>query len=144
MKGKPAIFLLLASILFNSSLIVSAENQNSASSDSLNKSVSHVGDSNNSIPKTSPAVRATFQKSYPNPFGHSGISVRYTLSETCLVDYKIYSINGTVVHESTEGMTPPGVHAIDLSIASGVSSGIYFIRITACDSSWAQRIVLIK
>jgi hypothetical protein len=92
----------------------------------------------------SPSENRTMQRGYPNPFGPSGISVRYTLAETCLVDYKIYSIDGAVVEEAAEGFTTPGLHVICWYNADRFPSGIYFMRITACDSSWAQRIVLQK
>jgi hypothetical protein len=91
-----------------------------------------------------PSENREMRRRYPNPFGPSGISVRYTLAETCLVDYKIYSIDGAVIEEATDGFTTPGLHVICWYNADRFPSGIYFMRITACDSSWAQRIVLQK
>jgi hypothetical protein len=103
-----------------------------------------LGNSAESAQIKSPSKNREMQRRYPNPFGPSGISVRYTLAETCLVDYKIYSIDGAVVEEAAEGFTTPGLHVICWYNADRFPSGIYFMRITACDSSWAQRIVLQK
>ncbi|MCG3158059.1 MAG: hypothetical protein DKINENOH_04700 [bacterium] len=89
-----------------------------------------------------PKEFALFQN-YPNPFNPS-TTIRYHLPARARVTMKIYDVMGHEVAELMNGK-PHEAGAFDFVWhAKGVTSGVYYLRISAGDFTTAQKLVLLK
>ncbi|RIK72459.1 hypothetical protein DCC62_19545, partial [candidate division KSB1 bacterium] len=89
-----------------------------------------------------PKEFALFQN-YPNPFNPS-TTIRYHLPARARVTMKIYDVMGHEVAELMNGK-PHEAGAFDFVWhAKGVTSGVYYLRISAGDFTAAQKLVLLK
>jgi hypothetical protein len=107
----------------------------------------HISNSITEV-KGHPAIPTEFylSQNYPNPFNPSTI-INFKIPEASFVTLKIYDILGrevtTLVHEEK----PAGTYNVKFyasSINGGLSSGIYFYRLTAGNFSNVKKMLLLK
>jgi len=79
---------------------------------------------------------------YPNPFNPS-TTLSFDLSEAEKVSLIIYDVQGKEVISLVDGYKNSGSYEVNFD-GSGLSSGIYFARLVACESSHIQKLLLIK
>jgi hypothetical protein len=93
------------------------------------------------LPKT-PTEFALFQN-YPNPFNPS-TAIRYHVPKRTQVTLKIYDTMGHEVAELMNGKQhEPGAYDIVWD-ARGLTSGVYFYRISAGDFTSVRKLILMK
>jgi len=81
-------------------------------------------------------------QNYPNPFNPS-TSIRYELPERSFVSLKVYDMVGREVTTLLNGYQEAGSHDVAFN-AAGLTSGIYFYRITTEKYTETKKLVLIK
>jgi len=79
---------------------------------------------------------------YPNPFNPS-TTINYTLSQSAIVQLKVYDIAGQEVASLVNGLENQGVHQINFN-ASRLSSGIYYYTLIAGEQKVTNRMLLVK
>lgn len=88
-----------------------------------------------------------FKGVYPNPF-NSSVSLEYGLAEQAQVTFAIYDIQGRKIRSIGCGSMPAGYHSIVWNGANDrdkpVTSGVYFVKMTAGERIFTQRAVLLK
>jgi hypothetical protein len=84
----------------------------------------------------------TLEQNFPNPFNPS-TTIRFTLPFRSPVRLAVYDLLGREVTVLTEGEFPPGSHAVWWD-ASAISSGVYFYRLSAGNTSATRSMVLVK
>ncbi len=94
-------------------------------------------DDDSSLPK-----HITLHPNYPNPFNTTTV-IGFSLPKAMPVSLDIYDILGRKVVRLFEGTSSPGEHSIPWD-ASGMSSGIYFYRLTAGDDVRVGQALLMK
>ncbi|MCX6157600.1 MAG: T9SS type A sorting domain-containing protein [Ignavibacteriae bacterium] len=95
------------------------------------------------IQPTGEAVNAyKLSQNYPNPFNPSTV-IKFSIPQSKLVTLKIYDVSGKEVETLVNSQLPQGTYNYTLN-ASGLSSGVYFYKITAGDFTEIKRMVLIK
>jgi len=85
---------------------------------------------------------ALLHQNYPNPF-NPGTTITFDLAESGPVRITIYDITGRLIKELQNGVFPAGEHALRWD-ASGISSGIYLVRLDAAGFSQTIRSTLLK
>ncbi len=78
----------------------------------------------------------------PNPFNQRSL-VSFTLQREGYIELSVYDIAGREMVVLTEGFYPAGGHQA-IWDASGVSSGVYFARLTADESVQTLKLLLVK
>jgi len=107
-----------------------------------------------------PQVPVVFalEHNYPNPIssgsesayggkgGKSQTTISYTLPKPCKVSLKIYNIKGQLVETLVNEEQQPGNYSVVWNVPkkSGISSGVYFDRITAGDFTDTKKCVILK
>jgi hypothetical protein len=91
----------------------------------------------NSVP-----VNFMLSQNYPNPFNPS-TTIKYSVPHADLVSLKIYDILGREVRTLINEYKSPGTYYINFN-AHGLSSGVYFYRLTAGSYSGVKKLILIK
>jgi hypothetical protein len=81
-------------------------------------------------------------QNYPNPFNPT-TNIRYQITNNKLVTLKIYDILGKEVADFVNEKQSSGVYEVTFN-GSGLSSGIYFYKLTAGDYLEVKRMILIK
>ncbi len=81
-------------------------------------------------------------QNYPNPFNPS-TTINYDLPEASHVTLKIFNVMGELVQVLTDEEKPAGYHHTDFN-AAGLSSGIYFYRISAGSFTDIKKMILVK
>lgn len=81
-------------------------------------------------------------QNYPNPFNPETI-IRFGLPEAANVKLDLYDLSGALISTIYQGEKQAGYHTFRLS-ASGLSSGIYFYRLTANDKIFIKKMNIIK
>jgi hypothetical protein len=81
-------------------------------------------------------------QNYPNPFNPS-TSIRYALPERSNVTLTVYNTLGQEVATLVQGEKEAGHHEAVLD-ASGLSSGVYFYRLTAGAFTETKRMLLLR
>ncbi|MCD6161246.1 MAG: T9SS type A sorting domain-containing protein [candidate division Zixibacteria bacterium] len=79
---------------------------------------------------------------YPNPF-NAQTTIRYTLPNSSDVVIDIYDLLGCSVKTMYYKEQPAGYYQVVWD-AAGISSGVYFYRIKACNSQKIRKMVLLK
>jgi len=85
---------------------------------------------------------------YPNPFNPS-TTVNFAMERSSPISLDVYDINGRYIANLADGFFEAGRHSIEWH-ASGISSGIYFIRLSAIGNestgsrSSTTRVLLLK
>jgi hypothetical protein len=79
---------------------------------------------------------------YPNPFNPT-LSIRYDLPRPSRVSIDVFNVLGRKVTTLVNGEMPAGWHSVGWN-ASGLASGLYFVRVRAGDFSATRKAVLLK
>lgn len=80
---------------------------------------------------------------FPNPFNPS-TSIRFEIERSSLVTLEVYNLSGKKIEVLINNeIIPPGKKEISFD-GSGLSSGIYFYKLTAGDFTQTRRMLLIK
>ncbi|NND73086.1 MAG: T9SS type A sorting domain-containing protein [Rhodothermales bacterium] len=79
---------------------------------------------------------------YPNPFS-SLTTIAYELPGPADVTLAVYDLLGREVRQLASGNVPTGRHEI-LFDGTGLTSGVYFVRLQAGDSAVTKRMVLVR
>lgn len=90
---------------------------------------------NNALPVDTssfrPAPTYLLSQNYPNPFNPS-TTINYYLQEECIVSLKIFDITGREISALAEGLHSRGSYFAEFDAGkAGLSSGVYFCRLTA-------------
>jgi hypothetical protein len=88
------------------------------------------------------AVRYFLGQSFPNPFNPI-TTLEFGVREHCRVALTLYNVRGQEVRTLVDQEYDPGTYRTVLS-AAGLSSGVYFCRMTAGDFTATTRLVLLK
>lgn len=78
-------------------------------------------------------TRYTLDQNYPNPFNPS-TKISYSVPARSFVNLKVYDALGSQVVELVNEIKESGSYSVDFN-GSGLTSGVYFCRITASDLS---------
>lgn len=84
----------------------------------------------------------TLHPNYPNPFNPS-TTVAFSLPEAARVTLSVYNIAGEHVQTLTWGQLGAGTHRLAWN-ASGLSSGVYLIRLQAGNQIQTRKALLVK
>ena len=79
---------------------------------------------------------------YPNPF-NSVTEFAFQLAEPEKVKVSLYDVQGRMIEKLTEGTFSAGQHTVGINM-QGHSSGIYFIRLSAGNTSYTQKLIFQK
>ena len=79
---------------------------------------------------------------YPNPF-NSLTRIGYSLAEAGIVDVAVYDLSGRRVAELASGARESGVHSLTFD-ASGLSSGVYLVKLESAGQVARQKLTLVK
>jgi hypothetical protein len=82
------------------------------------------------------------KQNYPNPFNPT-TTIRYVIPERALVTIKIYDILGDEITTLVNEEKPIGNYEVDF-IASNLSSGVYFYKLTAGDFIQTKKMILLR
>ncbi len=93
-------------------------------------------------PELSTPAEFTMLSAYPNPFNPSTV-ISFELRDASYVDLAVYDISGREVAQLAEGFMSAGVHEAVFD-GSTLSSGVYFVNMTAGDFNRTQKLLLIK
>ncbi len=88
------------------------------------------------------AARYTLEQNYPNPFNPL-TTLRYSIPLSGNVKLTVFDGAGRIVAELVNQWQTAGNYTVDFN-ASGLSSGIYFYRLSAGNFSQTQKLVLLK
>ena len=81
-------------------------------------------------------------QNYPNPFNPS-TTIQYGLRETSDVSLKVFNMLGQNIATLVDGKQTAGSYSV-LFDASGLASGIYFYQLTADNTTFSKRMILMK
>ncbi len=79
---------------------------------------------------------------YPNPF-NSSTTITYGLPVNAVVELSLFDLSGRVVATLESGRYPAGWHRTVID-ASGLATGLYFIRMEAGDFRSTRRVLLVR
>ncbi len=99
---------------------------------------------NTAVEEPADDVPGTFSLSpnYPNPFNPT-TTIGYTLGQASHVSLKVYDALGRHVASLVEAFQPQGAHRRSFD-ASDLTSGVYFVKLTAGDFVQSIPVVLMK
>jgi len=78
----------------------------------------------------------------PNPF-NSITQISYTVPRQGIVSVRVYDINGRLVATLMDGIASFGSHTVVWN-ASGISAGVYFVRLASGDRVWTVKTAHVK
>jgi DNA-binding beta-propeller fold protein YncE len=81
-------------------------------------------------------------QNYPNPFNPS-TTIRFYVPATGTVSLAVFDMLGREVVRLVDGVMQAGTHSVQLN-GSGLSSGIYFYRLTGATASEVRKMILMK
>lgn len=84
----------------------------------------------------------SLRQNYPNPFNPS-TTINYTIPVSGFVTLKVYNVLGKEVGTIVNGVKEAGTHSVNFS-ASGLSSGVYFYKLTAGNFSSTRKFIVTK
>jgi hypothetical protein len=95
-----------------------------------------------------PVTDFVLRQNYPNPF-NPGTSIQYTIGSMQFVTLKVYDVLGREVATLVNEEKPAGSYEVNFSAgsfgdASGLSSGIYFYRLSTEHYSETKSMMLLK
>jgi hypothetical protein len=85
---------------------------------------------------------ASLEQNYPNPFNTS-TNISYSLEEAGEVRLEVYDISGRRVATLADGYEQGGEHSVSWN-GPGVSSGVYFYRLSTADYMSTKKMHLLK
>ena len=81
-------------------------------------------------------------QNYPNPFNPS-TKIRFRILEFGFVSLKVYDVLGNEIATLVNEAKPAGSYEVEFS-GIGLSTGVYFYRLTAADYSASKKLILLK
>ena len=84
----------------------------------------------------------TVEQNFPNPFNPE-TTIRFTIPSTAQTRVAVYNVLGNEVAELLHTRLQAGTHTVTFH-GSGLSSGVYFYRITAGTQSITKQMILLK
>jgi hypothetical protein len=93
---------------------------------------------------TNPAIpfEYTLSQNYPNPFNNSTV-IKFSLPQRAFVNLTVYDITGQLVASLVNNEMDAGEHKIQFN-KPGLSSGIYFCRLSADGRTFIRKMMLLK
>lgn len=85
---------------------------------------------------------ASLDQNYPNPFNPT-TNIRFTLPAESNVTLVLYNAAGQEVATLINGVAPAGHHTVTLD-ATGLTSGVYFYKLTAGNFTETKKMTLLK
>ena len=82
------------------------------------------------------------KQNYPNPF-NSSTTIKYELPKSAEVRLSVYDILGREVSVLVNEKKDAGIHEVKFD-ASGLSSGVYFYRLTASSYVDTKKFLLVR
>ena len=102
------------------------------------------------VPELINPQQFSLSQNYPNPFTKSTL-ISYTIPKPSNVKIQIYNIRGYLVEELINGIETAGrkqiewnVPEIPASAGTGLSSGIYFYRLSTEEKSFIKTMILMR
>lgn len=86
--------------------------------------------------------RYELAQNYPNPFNPT-TSIKYSIPDAGIVKLIVYDALGREVARLVNGNVNAGSHTVDFN-AAGLSSGIYFYRLTSGDFTDIKKMMIVK
>ncbi|MBT3848063.1 MAG: T9SS type A sorting domain-containing protein [Candidatus Marinimicrobia bacterium] len=80
--------------------------------------------------------------SYPNPFNPSA-TISFDIPDVSLVALNIYDVKGALVETLLQNHMKPGKHHYNWE-PQGLSSGVYFMKLTTAKQTFTQKVTYIK
>ncbi len=93
-------------------------------------------------PITTVADRFTLSQNYPNPF-NPNTNIKFSLPKQTIVQLKVFDVLGREVASLVDEQLNIGEYSVDFN-ATGLSSGIYFYKLTAGEFVTSKKMMLIK
>jgi hypothetical protein len=87
--------------------------------------------------RSTAALSFALNEAYPNPFNPS-TTISFVVAEQGWVTLRLYDLLGREVSTLASGVLPAGPHRISLN-AAGLSSGVYFVRLTSLSPQGTER-----
>jgi len=79
---------------------------------------------------------------YPNPFNPT-TNISYSLSKAGLINLSVYNAKGELVNRLFQGTQPAGEHRATFN-ATGLNSGVYFVKLSGEKMNVNKKVLLIK
>jgi hypothetical protein len=87
-------------------------------------------------------LKSTLLQNHPNPFNAS-TTIEFQLAKESRIKLIVYDLLGNEVVTLVDGELPAGEHSVNWD-AAGLSSGVYFYRVTSGDRVETRRMTLLK
>jgi len=92
--------------------------------------------------ETNPFIETELFKNYPNPFNKI-TTIRYFLPKYTEVKIQIYNLKGQLVETIVDSNKPTGYYTVEWN-SKGMSSGIYFYKLSTRDKTFINKMILLK
>jgi len=89
-----------------------------------------------------PANTFALSQNYPNPF-NPVTQIRFSIPAAGFVNLSVFDFTGRKVTELINALVPSGEYSVDFS-GAGLSSGVYFYRLTAGNFTEVKKMTLLK
>ena len=89
-----------------------------------------------------PSIETELFKNYPNPFNKI-TTIRYFLPQYTEVKIQIYNLKGQLVETIVDSNKPTGYYTVEWN-SKGMSSGIYFYKLSTKDKTFIRKMILLK
>jgi len=87
-------------------------------------------------------INFSLEQNFPNPFNPS-TTIKYQLPKTSLVTIKVFDVLGNEIATLVNEELPAGEYEVEFD-ASGLTSGVYFYKLTSGDDIETRKMILIK
>ncbi|MBI2419721.1 MAG: T9SS type A sorting domain-containing protein [Ignavibacteriales bacterium] len=87
-------------------------------------------------------VSFSLDQNYPNPFNPS-TTINYSVAKAGQVTVKLYNQLGVEVKELVNEVKAPGKYTVHFN-AVGLTSGVYFYKLTSANNSLVKKAILMK
>jgi hypothetical protein len=96
------------------------------------------------VARQNPAAPSAFSlvRNYPNPFNPT-TTISFTLAEPSHVRLEVFDVRGARVATLVDRNMIAGEHSVPFN-AQGLSSGVYFYRLTAGNKTEIKKMVLLR
>ncbi|MCB9357365.1 MAG: T9SS type A sorting domain-containing protein [Calditrichaeota bacterium] len=110
----------------------------------INGNIEVVGTADVAAATPSTAIASEFALvgNYPNPFNPT-TNIRFTVADASEITISVYDVQGRLVADLFNGSMEAGVHEIAFN-ADGLTSGVYFTRMSGAFGSDVMKMVLMK